>query len=317
LTKKDVVRNMKKVLYGLVVFILMLFMFIRPIEAVAASKTGLLLWFQTIIPTLLPFMILSNLMIQLDIIQNVTFLFGPVFRKLLKISNNGSYALLIGFLCGYPMGAKTTSDMVTKQLISKEEGQYLLSFCNNVSPMFIITFIVNESLQKPEILFPTLVILYASPLIYALLLNPFYRKTLKGETVCHTKKVSKAQINFELIDTCIMNGFENITKLGGYIILFAIISGVIQVIPIGSPIIKYTLIGCTEITNGIKTISSANIPFHYQYILLLGITSFGGLSSIAQTKSMIKESNLSLNKYILSKLVTTAITIILSFIFLT
>ena len=310
-------KNLKKLSYGFVVLLLMVFMFLKPTSAVEASKTGLMLWFQTIIPTLLPFMILSNLMIQLDMIKHITFFFSPILHRVFHISANGSYAMLIGFLCGYPMGAKTTADMTENGLISLEEGQYLLSFCNNVSPMFIITFIINESLHRPELLFTTLLILYSSPLILALFLNPFYQKRRQeAKPFTYEKKVPKVQINFALIDTCIMNSFENITILGGYIILFAILSGFIQMIPIPAPYLKYAMIGITEITNGVKTISSSDLPFSIQYMMLLVSTSFGGLSSIAQTKSMIQDSGLSLKLYILSKILTAIITLILLSFFL-
>ena len=44
------------------------------------------------------------------------------------------------------MGAKVTADLVREQHISKEEGTYLLGFCNNVSPSFFINYICLKKL---------------------------------------------------------------------------------------------------------------------------------------------------------------------------
>ena len=184
-----------------------------------ASTTGLLLWFNTIIPTLLPFIILSNIIIRLDAMSYLTWFLSPILTRLLGISKNGCYAVITGFLCGYPIGSKVTADLVMEQQISPVEGQYLLSFCNNVSPMFIISFIVTVTLKDPSLIIPFLVILYAAPLFTAFVLNPFYRHKMRTAGQMDQKeKASRLQINFKIIDTSIMNGFETVTKLGGYII---------------------------------------------------------------------------------------------------
>jgi len=307
---------MKKYIYSAAILIILIFMFTNPGDAVDASKTGVILWSETIIPTLLPFMVLSNLIIQLDIVHMITYFFWPICNKIFGLSSYGTYAFIIGFLCGYPMGAKVAADLVQKQYISRVEGQYLLNFCNNVSPMFVITYIIINSLQKTELLIPTLVIIYGSPIICAILLNYGYRKKLGFTETSHKKGASKVQISFELVDTCIMDAFENVTKLGGYIILFALISKIISHIPLHNLFIKNLLMGVAEITYGIQTIAKSNLVFANKYLLIIGITTFGGLSSLAQTESMIKKSNLSLTKYIGAKLLTATISIALGVLLL-
>lgn len=304
---------MKKFGFILFLFPMMLFLFLFPIQALEASRSGLLLWFQTLIPTLLPFMILSNLMIRLDLIQNLTTFFAPLLYKLFRISPYGCYCIFIGFFCGYPMGAKTTADMVNQEYISPIEGQYLLNFCNNISPMFLINFLVHGALKQPELLFVSAFIIYGAPIILAILSNPFYRKKLPKDNSFYQKKASKVQINFELVDTCIMNAFESITKLGGYVILFAILSGIIQALPFLPTPAKLFLTGVTEITNGIQGIASASLSAPLNFVLLFSITCFGGLSGVAQTNSMIQNSTLSILKYIGSKILMVLICLTLTY----
>jgi sporulation integral membrane protein YlbJ len=285
-------------------------------ESVGAAKSGLLLWFNVIIPNLLPFMILSNLIIYLNAASYITFLFAPILKLLLGISKEGSYAVIIGFFCGYPMGAKVTADLVLNKQISRNEGMFLLSFCNNVSPIFIINYIVNESLQSPALQRPVFIILYLSPVLCAILLRFFYNHNSFEVTNKDYYEISDVKIDFKLMDNAIMNGFEAITKLGGYIILFALISQMVVHIPVPNNHVKYWLIALTEITNGISIVSHSTLSFKECFIIILSSVSFGGISCVAQTQSMIKNSDLPIKNYIGAKLLNLCITLLLCLIYL-
>lgn len=307
---------MKKTIYSLVILSIFLFIFLYPSESVGATKGGLLLWFNVIIPNLLPFIILSNLIIALNVASYITFIFAPVLKFLLGISKDGSYAVITGFLFGYPMGAKVTADLVLNKKISTAEGSYLLSFCNNVSPIFIINYIINETFQSTTLLKPIFFILYLSPILCALLLKPFFHKHSFSLTNNCSLSETNITVDFKLIDNAIMNGFETITKLGGYIILFALISQMLIHIPLHNTFIKYWIISLTEITNGVSIVSTSSLSFSKKFIIVLSSVSFGGLSCVAQTQSMIKNSGLPISKYIFSKLINMTITIILCMIYL-
>ena len=72
---------------------------------------------------------------------------------------------------------------------------------------------------------------------------------------------STGQINIltmEMIDKAIMNGFVNITRLGGYIILCSICSGCFTLLP-SPPIVSAILSGFTEITTGLKYLNSLEL----------------------------------------------------------
>ena len=87
------------------ILLLLLYMFLEPQRSLEASQRGLLLWFQTLLPTLLPFMILSNLVIRVGTAERLLSPFAPFFRRFLHLSPAGAYGYLLGLLCGYPMGA--------------------------------------------------------------------------------------------------------------------------------------------------------------------------------------------------------------------
>lgn len=312
---------MKKLAYCLAAFLLLGYLVLCPAEAVEAARTGLLLWFHTILPTLLPFVIVSDLIVRLDGMHYITFWAAPILKRLFGVSAEGCYAVAAGFLCGYPMGAKTAADLTVHKKISREEGNYLLCFCNNISPMFIVSYIVGDSLKRPDLLVPTLVILYASPVICAQIVRILNRLGKKENDTAKTADTragaaEPAEIHFQMVDESIMDGFETITKLGGYIILFAIVSKMAEHLPIWPDLLKFAFLGSIEVTNGISLIAASQLPGPAVYALTLCAASFGGLSSVAQTQSMIRKAHLSIGRYIGAKLLNTAVTLGLVFLFL-
>ena len=307
---------MKKICYGISIAAILVFLFFCPTQALTASRAGLHLWFDTLLPTLLPFMILSNILIRADLVRPLVSILAPFSHRLLLLSPGGTYAMLMGFLCGCPMGAKTVSDLRIREQISQEEAEYLMGFCNNISPSFIITFLVMEQLRRPALLIPTLLILYGAPLLYGALTNPAYRRACHGQNLstCSIQNTPKEVLCFGMVDSCILDGVITIVKLGGYIMLFAILSGIFQALPLSLPA-KALLTAIAEITNGIPAILHT-FSFPKSYFLLVILVSFGGLSAIAQTDSVIKSAHLPLGKYVRSKLLISFLSFLLVLCFL-
>jgi len=283
-------------------------MLIFPRQTFEGASNGLLLWFQIVLPTLLPFIILSNLLIHTNAVTCISTIVKPFVQRLFRVSDYGCYAIFVGFLCGYPMGAKVAADLIQTEKISQKEGQYLLSFCNNTSPMFIISYIVMQNFKNESLLLGTLVILYLAPVMCSFLFRRFYKyQTRKSSQNVHEHTF---HFNFQTFDTCIMNGFETITKVGGYIILFSILFSLVKQLPL------VWLLPTLEISCGISYITSLGIPLATVYPYVLALTSFGGFCAIAQTNSMIQESKLSIVPYIIQKLITALVTSLLAIVYI-
>ena len=299
---------MKNICIFLLITAFFLCMLFFPNEAFQGASSGLLLWFQTLLPSLLPFIILSNVLVHTNAIFYISNILYPIFHPLFGISKHACYPLLIGFLCGYPMGAKTIADFTKRGLVCKNEGQYLLSFCNNTSPMFIVSVLLAKNIKAPSYTLGTLLILLFSPIICSFIFRHFYN--IKNHCL-KTSNLSTPKLcfQFHVFDTSILNGFESITKIGGYIILFSILFQYGKVLP------NLFFLPFLEITCGIPQIMSWKLPFHTTYILALSLTSFGGCCSIAQSSAMLQGSGLSIKPYIIQKLITSMITSFLSFIY--
>lgn len=303
--KKD--SSMKQKLIAFSFLFLFLCMLRFPAETFTGAKTGLLLWFQTILPTLLPFVIVSNILVTTNAFRYLSDITAPFFKRIFHVSHASCYAILAGFFCGYPMGAKVIADLVSKKCITKKEGQYLLSFCNNTSPMFFINYVILQSLKQKSLLTSSFLVYFFTPILCSFFFYAYYRKeyTLFD-------KVSDTQIHFSFtdMDAAIMNGFDTITRVGGYMILFSVLINLCN--QTGNPVLLASL----EITNGIQILVQSSLPSSIVYVLVLALTSFGGWCSIAQTYSMIDGTGLSIIPYITQKLITAGVTSLFAFCFI-
>lgn len=301
---------------GIFVTALFTAMLVFPQAVFSGAEEGLLLWFQIIFPTLFPFLVVTSLLLSTGGLDLIARLFGGLFRRIFRVTKNGAFAVLAGFLCGYPMGAKVTADLLRAQKISSEEARYLLSFCNNTSPVFIINFIVWKTFGEESLLIPTLLILIASPVLMSFIFRRLYLNGMsRFPEPSDGLKEKRTRFDFSVLDSCMMNSFEAIVKVGGYIILFSVILSLIKELS-GQNGVLMAAAPALEVTNGILLLNSSVSDPGLRYTTILGLTSFGGLCSAAQTQCMLEGTGLSVIPYIIEKLAASAAASLLSFLYL-
>lgn len=321
----SILKNRILIIIGTLSFLILLFLF--PTLSLNGAKSGLLLWFNVVVPTLLPFLIISNLIIHFHITSIISSLVYPIFHRLLGLSKDGCYPIIIGMLSGYPVGAKSCGDLVIERKITKKEGQFLLSFCNNASPMFITSFVALQGLSLPQHRYAFLFIIYSCSFLSGILFYLFPHKkefsaTTKTDLTQAYGHIEAASLPnnssspFCIIDSSILNSFEILTKVGGYIILFSILANIFSAISILPEVPKLLCIGILEITTGISAIVHSSLNIATKTILVLTICAFGGLSALAQTQSVIEKSELSIITYFFVKVFNSFLTMLISFIYI-
>ncbi len=297
---------MKKKLICFAILILTGYILLYPADAVSASRNGLVLWYEKILPTLLPFAIISNVLIHSGYMDALTKRFEKIFRLFLPISGEGIFILCTGFLFGFPMGSKNCAELLKADKINPKEAEILFYTTNNISPVFTGSYILLQQLQLSGMFGISLLILYGPALFLCMILFP--KEHVKNG---HEKSASRSQMNFKIIDAAIMNGFETLIRIGGYIMLFSILISIVENLPIPKPA-ALLLENCLEITNGINCLADTDLTIRIKYIVAMTSTAFGGFSGIAQTSSMIRGTALSMKKYCLMKLLLSLCTLILS-----
>lgn len=298
---------MKKKMFMLIILLFLLYILLFPELSVHAAGNGLILWFEQVLPSLLPFAILSNIIISSDILPSVVGKALPFIRRIMPVSTSGAFVLLSGFLFGFPMGSKNCAALLLEEKMNEQEAETLFIITNNMSPVFIQSYILTQQLGMSAYFGWSMLVLYLPPL----LLGSYYFKKNPADKNIQKKSASRLKINFQIVDAGIMNGFETLTKIGGYIMIFSILASCFLMLPMPE-LLKTGCIGVIELTNGIHYLSSTAMTTESKYVLAMMFTAFGGLSGVAQTSAMIKGTGLSMKKYVCLKLVLCIIAGILS-----
>lgn len=309
---------MKRILLSLFTLFFLILLLGFPSAALEGARNGLLLWAYTVLPALLPFMIITGIITALDIVNLAVRPFFPLLSGFFHFSQPACFVFLTGLLCGYPMGAKMDRDLLERDQITPTEAKYLLAVCNHPSPMFLTGYTALEgqklfpaSKSFPLIIF--LIALYLPVFPVSILARHYYEKKERNaknagfiyDPAQNGKTTEKPKV-FSL-DDHLISCLETMEKIGLYIMLFSILSLYLFRFPLPGPILfKSALMGLLEITTGIRTIceNASGLP---GLLLITASVSFGGISGIFQTRSVLstssdrKNAGLSIRHYIFWK----------------
>lgn len=286
------------------------------------------LWITSLVPTIFPFTVLCNLLIFYEGIELYSKFIGPIICKPLGLSKNCSFAIATSFLCGYPLGAMYSTNIYTAGYINRNEYIRLLNIATNCGPLFILGPIGTIMLGNVKYGYLLLIANYISIIVIGLI-----TKTSSKQVSQIIEIPKKTPANF---GECLKNSIENATKttfvVGGFIIMFSVIIGIIK----SSTQINYAFyllesffnlpkdsiysifLGCIEITNGCNLINVTPLSISMKLSIISFLCSFSGFSIIAQVSSFISLKRVSIIKYSLLKtlqgIISFLITLIISYL---
>lgn len=297
------------------------FLLFFPKEMISAAKNGLLIWFNNVIPSLFPFMITVNIITSKSL--KIPFFLSLCFEKLFNTNPHGITAYVFGLLSGYPLGAKITSDLYFNNKITSVDAQKMLFFCCNASPVFIIGTFACEILNMPFI-------------GYIILLSSFLSNTICGIISGRILFSQKERVSISFCCTeskkssAVENSCEAVIKVGGYIILFSVITEILFLTgiteffakcisiftPLGFTESKSIFSGFFEMTCGIKELSSSISSVAVKSAIGALILSFGSLSVIFQSLDFLKGIKISIPLFVFGKLLNGILTAVFTYVIL-
>lgn len=280
-------------------------------------------WLNIVIPSMLPFFIASNILTETGIVKLISSVFEPVTTKLFGLSGYFIYAFLAAAVSGYPMGAKVASDLCEKKYIDELEAASIIK-CTSVSgPVFIVGAVSVGMLGFKNLALYLLIPHYVSALLLAMFFSlkkkkqRFQKKIIKTSIYdfLYNNPLYKKDIG-TILSASISSSIHSILNIGGFIILFSVILGILNEAGIlswlqnlfgGSPIFTPIAAGLFEMTTGCLSAAETNISLMAKVPLISGIISFAGLSVHAQTYSIASEANININGFISTKLAQAVI----------
>ena len=306
-----------------------------------AVKNGLFLWTNSVIPSLFPFFVATELLIHTNFIFILGRLLNKIMRPVFNVSGEGAFALIMGLISGYPVGAKIATDFRKQNVCSKVECERLLSFTNNSGPLFIVGTVGISMYHSSTIG----ILLFLSHFLGSLCVGFVFKFWKSKEIHIDDKKYIK-NINFnskekqttslsnlgEVISSSITSSIKTIVIIGGFIVLFSCVisilksSGIIHILSnlinpllsvfnINTEFSSGFIYGIIEVTNGVNYVSNILIKdLSINLILTSFLLGLGGISILLQVLSITSTSDLSIKPYIYGKLLHGIFASIFTFI---
>ncbi len=321
-------------LLGFFIAIFNLFILLFPTEILSASKSGIVLWAMNVLPTLLPFLIGTNILIKTGMAELIGILLEPIMYPIFGVPGCGAFALISGIISGYPVGAKITQTLRNNNQLTKHQAQRLISFCNNCGPLFILGTIGTSMLGSKSAGYFIMFVHYFSALIVGLISRFFFsaERNVDKKIFFHTisqKIFHHSDKNIgNIISESVADSIWSILQIGGFIVLFSIITKILELSNFISFMWKFfshfnfisklgyenfsgILIGMIEMTNGAKILTMREI-LPVTLIILSALVSFGGFSIHMQSLSFIAKTDINAHVYIFSKFIHAIISVFIA-----
>lgn len=313
-------KNIKKI-FLLFLFLWLLINLIRfPSNCINSAKKGLLTWFNIIVPSLFPFFVVAELLINFGFVNLVGILLEPLMKPIFNVSGKGAFPLIMSFTSGYPVGVKLVSSLRIKNTVSKVEAQRLLAFCSTSGPIFMIGAVSTGMLNNQSIA-PLIIIPHYLGAITVGIIFKFYKKQIappsqvltKSNMISSFKKSLESNNNNtslgNLLSNSIKNGIFSIAIIGGFMIFYSVVVEILKtsiaIIPLNknTKIVEALLSGIFEITIGCSEIAALTELSMLSKILIINLLiGWSGFSIHSQALSFIQGTDLDSGIYLFSKL---------------
>ncbi|MGI6686167.1 MAG: sporulation integral membrane protein YlbJ [Bacillota bacterium] len=313
-----------KILLPLGTIMLCLSMLIFPKETYEAATLGLNTWWTIVFPSLLPFFIIAELFLGLGVVHFISILLEPVMRPIFNLPGSAAFVVALGYSSGFPVGATLTTSLRKENLCTRLEGERLLSFTNNASPLFIFVAVSVGIFQEPSLGILLAAAHYLSNLSLGILLRFYGRNDpeIRRQNINYQYLIRRSfRAMFEaqqkdgrpigkLMSDAVKKSIMNLAVVGGFIILFAVlirILGILGISPLIEKIITFIFFpfhfsdelipalssGLFEMTLGAKMAGESMAPLSERVVAVSMIMGWSGLCIHAQIAGIISESDLS------------------------
>ncbi len=286
-------------------FLVFLFLY-DPAESAQHLVRGLSLCFETLIPALFPFMVISEILVRADIASYASPIFGKPMRALFGVSGAGAAALLLGLICGFPVGGKTAAALYEKGDISKRDAERLMAFCNLPSAPFMI-FAVGEKLFESRKLG---IFLYLNTILVSLICGMLFNISGRKKGVFHyTTSPSDIQTAPPLINIftdSVASAASSVINISAYVCFFTCAVGCLTALfSNAAPAFNAILFSFFELTSGSAACSTLEAKA-VGIILAAAAAGWSGLSVFFQIFSLsrTKRGDISMKPYIAAKVLT-------------
>lgn len=332
--------HISTVLLALMAIVFTIALVIYPKQGFEAGMAGLKVCWEIIIPSLLPFFVLAEILLGLGVVRGFGVLLEPLMRPLFSVPGVGAFALSMGLAAGYPMDAVITARFRETNQCTRIEGERLLAFTNTADPLFMFGAVAVGMFKSPALGGLLALAHYISSFLVGFAFKFWGRKDPTHLAEVKARNSVKKARGFilkramhemlmardqdgrpfgKILGNSVTESVQTILMICGFIVFFAVLiqilhtSGLMAFIAwpvaliyhafhIHSSLVFPTLAGILELDIGsAQTAAAIGAPLIQKLALVSGIIAWSGLAVHAQVASVLTKTDIRMKPYFIAR----------------
>ncbi len=262
-------------MFKIVVILFLCLLFCQPQKGMDGVREGLLLWYNVVLPSQLPFIMGVRLLLKTALVKKMPpSLMGFVF----------------GLTAGYPAGSMTTAQLYKQGCISRKNLTPLAAFSNMAGPLFVVGTVGIGLLGSARWGYILLVVHWISAAAFAIFPALRESRAQRGRSpdIAAFQKVPIGR----LMGDAVGETAELMLKVGGFIVLFSVlrqwVGGVAGAL--------------MEMSGGVQWLSRQNWGLKWKLAGCSFLINFSGVCIILQSLGAVGDAPVSAEGFIGYKL---------------
>jgi sporulation integral membrane protein YlbJ len=325
--------KLKTIFLSISVTILAVSLIAYPQESLDASIRGLNMWWEIVFPSLLPFFIVSEMLIGFGVVKFIGALLEPMMRPLFKVPGVGGFVWAMGMASGFPAGAKFTARLRQEGQLTKIEAERLVSFTNSSNPLFIFGAVSVGFFHNAKLGVILAVAHYLGNICVGIIMrfygneNPDKKEEHENKfklrlalSVLHQTRIKDNRPIGKLLGDAVTSSIQTLLMVGGFIILFSVINKILYHLHITALLAKSVEVllssasfpemlsipfisGLFEITLGSQLTSQVQEATLLQQAMITSfILAFSGFSVQAQVASILAQTDIRFQPFFIARI---------------
>lgn len=335
----------QSLLLGISAVILATSLMVFPQEAFDASLRGLSIWWDVVFPSLLPFFIISELLISFGVVSFLGAFMEPFMRPLFKVPGTGGFVWAMGIASGYPAGAKMTTRLWKDKRITTIEAERLVSFTNASNPLFLFGAIAVGFFHDPTLGILLAVAHYGANFFVGIIMRFHGKEDASSRSkkklalpsvkaafqMLHEERLRDDRPIGKTLGDAVQSSVQTLLMIGGFIILFSVINeilsllnvtavlamiagGILAVFQFSSELSVPMISGLFEMTLGSQLASLTDAPLKQKIIITSFMLAFAGFSAQAQAGSLMAETDIRFRPFFIARCLQGVIAAVLTYL---
>ncbi len=320
-------------LTGFLAVLLVICVVYAPGEAFKASGEGLAIWWRIVFPALLPFVVLSQMLIASGFAHGLGTLLEPFTRRALGLPGSFGWVLPLGMTAGFPAAAEAAVTLHKQGKVTAREAERLAAAAHFCSPMLLVVVIGAGFLSRPEVGLLLLAVHWIAGLAAGVTLQLVFPDRSKSAVSPPVKPAARPRESIlrlamrrmeearredgrsfgKLLGDAVASGVQTLMIIGGYMLIFAV---VIHVILLAFPnqTMAVAVKSALEVHLGSYALSglAPSLPPALSASLLGAVLGWSGLCAYLQVRAILGPAGIGERSFLLSRLLHAAYAYVLT-----